>query len=79
MLFDKSKEQIKSAASLTKEKLKEPGLEISKEKTEIVDFQKNNFDFLGFTFHHWRERIARNYIRCKMPGTHPLDILGTYG
>lgn len=55
LLFAKSKEDIKKAASLTKEKLKDLGLEISKEKTKIVDFQKDDFDFLGFTFHHWRE------------------------
>src|SRR5690606_20784821 len=53
LLFAKSKEDIHKAAALTKEKLKELGLEISKEKTKIVDFRKDNFDFLGFTFHHW--------------------------
>lgn len=55
LLFAKSKEDIQKAASLTKSKLTELGLEISKEKTKVVDFQKDNFDFLGFTFHHWRE------------------------
>lgn len=56
LLFAKSKEDIKKAASLTKEKLLELGLEISKEKTKIVNFQTDDFDFLGFTFHHWRPR-----------------------
>lgn len=55
LLFAKSKEDIKEAARITKDKLKELGLEISKEKTKIVDFQKDDFDFLGFTFHHWRK------------------------
>lgn len=55
LLFAKSKEDIKKAARITKDKLKELGLEISKEKTKVVDFQKDDFDFLGFTFHHWRE------------------------
>lgn len=55
LLFAKSKEDIQKAAALTKEKLKELGLEISQEKTQVVDFRKDNFDFLGFTFHHWRE------------------------
>ena len=54
LLFAKSKEDIKKAASLTKVKLDELGLEISNEKTKIVNFQKDDFDFLGFTFHHWR-------------------------
>ena len=26
------------------------------EKTKIVDFNKDDFDFLGFTFSHWRKR-----------------------
>jgi RNA-directed DNA polymerase len=55
LLFAKTKEDIQKATSLTKEKLKELGLEISKEKTKVIDFQKDDFDFLGFTFHHWRE------------------------
>jgi RNA-directed DNA polymerase len=53
LLFAKSKEDILKAASLTKEKLTELGLEISKEKTRVVNFKKDDFDFLGFTFHHW--------------------------
>ncbi|MDQ6600941.1 group II intron reverse transcriptase/maturase [Bacillus salipaludis] len=53
LLFAKSKEDILKAASLTKEKLAELGLEISKEKTRVVNFKTDDFDFLGFTFHHW--------------------------
>ncbi|MEH7505604.1 reverse transcriptase domain-containing protein [Neobacillus drentensis] len=54
LLFAKSKESIEKAATLTKEKLSELGLEISKEKTKVVNFLNDDFDFLGFTFHHWR-------------------------
>jgi group II intron reverse transcriptase/maturase len=54
LLFAKSKETIEKAATLTKEKLSELGLEISKEKTKVVNFRNDDFDFLGFTFHHWR-------------------------
>lgn len=54
LLFAKSKEAIEKAAALTKVKLAELGLEISKEKTRVVNFKNENFDFLGFTFHHWR-------------------------
>ncbi|MGD7046564.1 group II intron reverse transcriptase/maturase [Jeotgalibacillus proteolyticus] len=54
LLFAKSKEAIEEASALTKSKLKELGLEISNEKTRVVDFRHNDFDFLGFTFHHWR-------------------------
>ncbi|MFC5735979.1 group II intron reverse transcriptase/maturase [Cytobacillus gottheilii] len=55
LLFAKTNDDIQKAAALTKDELKELGLEIAKEKTKVVDFQKDNFDFLGFTFHHWRE------------------------
>jgi group II intron reverse transcriptase/maturase len=60
LLFAKSKDSIEKAATLTKEKLKELGLEVSKEKTRIVDFKKDNFDFLGFTFHHWGTNEKNN-------------------
>jgi RNA-directed DNA polymerase len=36
--------------------LKELGLEIANEKTKFVDFRDDDFDFLGFTFQHWRKR-----------------------
>lgn len=62
LLFAKSKEAIQKAVSLTKEKLSELGLEISKEKTRVVDFQKEDFDFLGFTFHHWKPRKKDNKL-----------------
>ncbi|MGG3662115.1 hypothetical protein [Bacillus gobiensis] len=54
-MFAKSKEAIEKAPALTKEKLTELGLNISKEKTRVVNFKKDNFDFLGFTFHHWKQ------------------------
>ena len=56
LLFAKSKEDIKRAEQITKDKLAELGLEISIEKTKIVDFNHDDFDFLGFTFEHWRNR-----------------------
>lgn len=56
LLFAKTQEDIEKAASLTKDKLTELGLEVSKEKTKIVNFNHDDFDFLGFTFQHWRQR-----------------------
>ena len=55
LIFAKTKEEIQKAIGITKDKLKELGLEISEGKTKVVNFPKDNFDFLGFTFHHWRE------------------------
>lgn len=56
LLFAKTKENIQKAEHVTKAKLQELGLEISIEKTKIIDFRDDDFDFLGFTFGHWRKR-----------------------
>jgi group II intron reverse transcriptase/maturase len=56
LLFAKTKEEIQKAEAITKEVLKELGLEISIEKTKIVNFNDDDFDFLGYTFQHWRKR-----------------------
>lgn len=55
-MFAKTEDDIRKAADITKEKLKELGLKISMEKTKFVNFDDDDFDFLGFTFEHWRKR-----------------------
>ena len=52
LIFAKSKEDIQKAIAITKAKLKELGLEIAEGKTKVVNFKKDDFDFLGFTFQH---------------------------
>jgi len=56
LLFAKTEEDIQKAAQVAEETLWELGLEVSMEKTRLVDFNKDDFDFLGFTFGHWRKR-----------------------
>src|SRR5690606_8284191 len=56
LIFSQTKENIHKAEKATKEKLAELGLEISVKKTRIVDFRHDDFDFLGFSFGHWRKR-----------------------
>jgi group II intron reverse transcriptase/maturase len=56
LLFTKTREDIEKAAEITKIKLEELGLQISAEKTKVVDFHDDDFSFLGFTFGHWRKR-----------------------
>ncbi|XJZ28999.1 group II intron reverse transcriptase/maturase [Bacillota bacterium Lsc_1132] len=56
LLFAKTEDDIKMAANITKEKLAELGLELSSEKTKIVNFDDDDFDFMGFTFGHWTKR-----------------------
>lgn len=53
LVFAKSREDIQRAVGITKTKLKELGLEIAEGKTRVVNFKKDDFDFLGFTFQHW--------------------------
>jgi RNA-directed DNA polymerase len=56
LLFAKTEEAIHKAAEITSETLQELGLEVAIEKTKIVNFKNDDFDFLGFTFEHWRKR-----------------------
>mgnify|MGYP001945386787 CR=1 FL=1 len=56
LLFAKSEDDIKKAEKITKEVIEELGLEISVEKTKIVNFNDDDFDFVGYTFEHWRKR-----------------------
>ncbi len=56
LLFAKTEEEIKKAAEITQAMLQELGLEVAMEKTKTVNFKDDDFDFLGFTFEHWRER-----------------------
>lgn len=56
LLFAKTEKEIKKAADITIDKLTELGLDIASEKTKFVDFNNDNFDFLNFTFEHWRKR-----------------------
>ncbi|MFU1794843.1 group II intron reverse transcriptase/maturase [Paenibacillus azoreducens] len=56
LLFAKTEEDIQKAAEVTREVLAELGLEVAIENIKTVNFKKDDFDFLGFTFEHWRER-----------------------
>ncbi|MFB5761665.1 group II intron reverse transcriptase/maturase [Paenibacillus medicaginis] len=56
LLFAKTEEDIRKAAEVTIETLEALGLEVAVEKTQTVNFKNDDFDFLGFTFQHWRER-----------------------
>jgi RNA-directed DNA polymerase len=66
LLFARDKKTIEEAAALTKGKLQELGLEISKEKTRVVNFNHDDFDFLGFTFHHWKFRKKDNRLHFQV-------------
>ncbi|SEW46708.1 group II intron reverse transcriptase/maturase [[Clostridium] fimetarium] len=56
LLFAKSDEEIKKAGEVAKRVISNLGLEIAINKTKFVDFQNDDFKFVGFDFKHWRER-----------------------
>lgn len=56
LLFAKTEEEIKRAGKIAREVIEKLGLEVSMEKTKFVDFDKDDFNFIGFTFQHWRKR-----------------------
>ncbi len=56
LIFAKTEEDIKKAQKITCEVITELGLEISAEKTKIINFNDDDFDFVGYTFEHWRRR-----------------------
>lgn len=56
LLFAKTEEEIRRAGKIAKRIINSLGLEIAISKTKTVDFQKQDFEFVGFTFQHWRER-----------------------
>lgn len=55
LLFAKTEEEIKRAGEIAKRIIEELRLEVAMNKTRYVDFNKDNFKFIGFEFHHWRE------------------------
>lgn len=56
LLFAKTEEEIKRAGVIARRVIENLGLEVSMEKTKFVDFNKDDFNFIGFTFQHWRKR-----------------------
>lgn len=55
LLFARTKDDVIKASEVAKATLRRLGLEISTAKTKYVDFNDDDFDFLGFTFGHWRK------------------------
>lgn len=56
VVFARDKEELEKAERVVKRVLEELGLELAEDKTDKIDFNEDDFDFLGFTFRHWRKR-----------------------
>ena len=54
LLFCETEEEVTRAGNIAKSVIESLGLEVAMNKTKVVDFKNNDFDFLGFHFNHWR-------------------------
>lgn len=56
LLFAKTEEEIRRAGAVAKRVIESLGLEVAINKTKYVDFNKDDFKFVGFDFKHWRKK-----------------------
>lgn len=61
LLFAKTKEEIQRAGRVARRTIENLGLEIAINKTKFVDFNKDDFKFVGFEFKHWRKKKNSNH------------------
>lgn len=54
LLICETEEEINRAGEVAKTVIESLGLEVAMNKTKIVNFKDDDFDFLGFHFNHWR-------------------------
>lgn len=54
LLFCETEEEVTRAGNIAKSVIESLGLEVAMNKTKVVDFKNDDFDFLGFHFDHWR-------------------------
>ena len=54
LLFCETEEEDTRAGNIAKSVIESLGLEVAMNKTKVVDFKNDDFDFLGFHFNHWR-------------------------
>ena len=54
LLFCGTEEEVIRAGNIAKSVIESLGLEVAMNKTKVVDFKNDDFDFLGFHFNHWK-------------------------
>lgn len=54
LLFCETEEEVIRAGNIAKSVIESLGLEVAMNKTKVVDFKNDDFDFLVFHFNHWR-------------------------
>lgn len=67
LLFAESEEEIQRAGQVAKNVIEDLGLEVAMNKTKYVDFNDDDFTFVGFDFLHWRKskRTGKKYFMVK--------------
>lgn len=54
LLFCETEEEVTRAGNIAKSIIESLGLEVAMNKTKVVNFKNDDFDFLGFHFNHWK-------------------------
>lgn len=54
LLFSETEEEVTRAGNIANSVIESLGLEVAMNKTKVVDFKNDDFDFLGFHFNHWK-------------------------
>lgn len=54
LLFCETEEEVTRAGNIAKSVIESLGLKVAMNKTKVVDFKNDDFDFLGFHFNHWK-------------------------
>ena len=54
LLFCETEEEVTRTGNIAKSVIESLGLEVAMNKTKVVDFKNDDFDFLGFHFNHWK-------------------------
>lgn len=53
-LIEDLKESAGKGEDIAKSVIKSLGLKVAMNKTKVVSFKNDDFDFLGFHFNHWK-------------------------
>lgn len=72
LLFCETEEEVIRAGNIAKSVIESLGLEVAMNKTKVVDFKNDDFDFLGFHFNHWKTSKKGNDYYSIVPTENQL-------
>lgn len=71
-MFCETEEEVTRAGNIAKSVIESLGLEVAMNKTKVVDFKNDDFDFLGFHFNHWKTSKKGNDYYSIVPTENQL-------